>query len=77
MKRITTILLASIFFLTACARAVAATATPLPEETPIITTPVIEDAFINECKNCHTDKQLLIDTARPIVVAEAESKGVG
>ncbi len=79
MKRITTILFTSIFLLTACARAVAATAiaTPQPEETPIITTPVIEGAFLNECRNCHTDKQRLIDTARPEEVVVKESTGTG
>jgi hypothetical protein len=77
LKRTITILLASIFLLTACAHASAATATPLPEETPIITTPVIEEAFLNECRNCHTDKQRLIDTAMLEVVVEKESTGAG
>ena len=77
MKRIITTLLASIFLLTACARAASATATPQPEEIPIIITPVIEGAFLNECKNCHTDKQLLIDTAKPVEVVEKESSGAG
>jgi hypothetical protein len=35
-------------------------------------------AVSNECLNCHVDKDLLIETARPEeAVAESESKGVG
>lgn len=31
----------------------------------------------NECLNCHSDKDLLIKTAKPEEVVESESKGVG
>ena len=31
----------------------------------------------NECLNCHSDKDLLIETAKPEEVVESESKGVG
>jgi len=31
----------------------------------------------NECLNCHSDKNLLIETAKPEEMVESESEGVG
>ena len=33
--------------------------------------------IVDECFSCHTDKQALIDSAKPVVVVEAESSGEG
>lgn len=68
----------AVFFLSACGSRQTVTPSPTETKTPIETEAVAEvQPEADECIACHTDKQRLIDTAAPIVEAEAESKGVG
>jgi hypothetical protein len=76
LRRITSILLASAFLLTACARNAQAKVAPVPKSIPVSDT-VTEPAPTNECLNCHTDQQMLIDTAKPEEVQVKESSGTG
>ena len=70
----------ALFVLAACATkppteaAIETEPAATAEETPEAVVSAVPDT---ECLNCHTDKQRLIDTAAPVVEAEAESKGVG
>jgi len=71
-----------LFFLAGCATA---TPAPMPESEPtvlptevptLIPTPV-PTKVVDYCVDCHTDKEQLISTAKPVVEAESESSGVG
>ena len=76
---------AGMLFLGACTAKT--TPTTVPEETevaiatavPTATQPVTAEPVENYCITCHTDKQMLIDTAEPVeeVAEESESEGVG
>ena len=70
------LILTGMFLVAACATAKveAPTATEMPVDTEAVSTSAPE---ADECLACHTDKQRLIDTAKPVEVVEAESKGVG
>jgi hypothetical protein len=64
---------------------------PLPLSISAVEAPVSEEIAVelevleaapaqplpNECLNCHSDKQRLIDTAKAEEVVESESEGVG
>jgi hypothetical protein len=52
----------------------AATAETTPVETKAVVKAKLE---ADECLACHTDKQRLIETARPVTEVEGESRGVG
>ncbi len=75
-QNITSILIATALFIAGCVSAKAevppTTETSADTESASTTQPEAD-----ECLACHTDKQRLIDTAKPEETAESESKGVG
>lgn len=52
------------------------TATQEPTATATLE-PTATEVAMDACVTCHTDKQALIDNAKPEEPAESESKGVG
>jgi hypothetical protein len=86
MKRLSLIFLLGLglLFLNACAAK--STVMPLPEETKATvptasvnpTQPIALEPVVNECVTCHTDKEMLIQTAeKEEEASESESEGVG
>lgn len=69
-------LITGLLFLAACASALSETE-PVTDEAPATEAASTAAPEANECLACHTDKQRLIDTAKPEEIAESESKGVG
>lgn len=71
-----------LFFLAGCATS---TPAPTPEPEPTLApteAPVLEPTpepveVVDYCVDCHTDKEQLISTAKPVVEKESESSGVG
>ena len=74
--------IACLFFLAGCATS---TPAPTPEPEPTLApteAPVLEPTpepveVVDYCVDCHTDKEQLISTAKPVVEKESESSGVG
>ena len=78
--RIAGLLIAALFVLASCtSKSLTDAATKTEDPTVESTSEAVASAAPanNECLNCHTDKQQLIDTVKPEVAAESESKGVG
>ena len=52
------------------------TAVPASQPTEV-PEPVVDDVVIDECVSCHQDKEMLIQTAKPVVEVESENEGAG
>ena len=51
--------------------------TAVPTETPEPVPTPEPTEMVDYCVSCHTDKERLISTSKPVVETEAESSGVG
>ena len=78
-SRILSFLLIFTFVLSACAPGSTPAPTALDKPLETAANPEVQapTAGADECLACHTDKDRLIATAKPVEAAETESKGVG
>jgi len=76
-SKIPSILIVFFFLVSACVPAETSSPTAA-EEKPVETEAVAEVLpEKDECVSCHTNKQHLIDAAKPVLEEESESSGVG
>ena len=76
-SKIPSILIVFFFLFSACVPA--ETSSPTAAEEKPVETEAVAEALPekDECVSCHTNKQRLIDTAKPVLEEESESSGVG
>ena len=55
----------------------AAAATPTQPSVPEPTEEVVAEPQVDNCLECHTDQQMLIDTADPVAEVVSENEGQG
>jgi len=78
------LLMALVMSISSCAAPVevppTATEEPVEENTPEPTEVVVdtpEAEVVDYCVDCHTEKEQLIDTAKPVVEVVSENEGAG
>jgi hypothetical protein len=69
-------LIAGLLVVSACSPKVEASVAPMDMSVDTVEV-ILSTPEVDECLACHTDKQRLIDTAKPEEVKVKESKGVG